>query len=127
MAIASAMSFTAGAGATIISGIQSTASGNTNIDVAIVIPASTTNMHVVIAVDVSTVQSMFLNTDGALTFKTNSSGSPDQTLTFAANKPLVWNTGMPVVCPLTTDITGLYLTNGTGSGVTLSGFILQDL
>jgi sulfur relay (sulfurtransferase) complex TusBCD TusD component (DsrE family) len=95
--------------------------------VSIIIPASTTNQLATIAVDVSEIESLFLYTDGVLTLKTNSSGSPAQTLAFAASKPLVWNTGMPVTCPLTADITAFYLTNATASDITLAGFILQSL
>lgn len=48
------------------------------------------------------------------TIKTNSSGSPADTLTIVANKPLIWNTTiltvMGTACPLTVDVTSLFLT-----------------
>lgn len=48
------------------------------------------------------------------TIKTNSSGSPADTLTILASKPLIWNTTILSVlgtaCPLTVDVTGLFIT-----------------
>lgn len=50
----------------------------------------------------------------SMTIKTNSSGSPVDTLTILATKALIWNTQilatLGTVCPLTTDVTSLFLT-----------------
>lgn len=126
-AVNSAISFTATGGVNALSGITATGAGNLGLDVGVVVPASTTDQLYTLAIDVSEIQTLFLYTDGALTLETNSSSAPDQTLTFAANKPLVWVYGMPSTNPLTTDVTKFYLTNGTASSVTLYGFINQDL
>ena len=71
--------------------------------------------------DVSTIVSLAMewspNTgSSSLTIKTNSSGSPDDTITLQADKPLYWDTRIlateGTACPLTVDITtGLFLTN----------------
>ena len=70
--------------------------------------------------DVSTCVSLCIDWSPAsgsssCTIKTNSSGSPDDTLTILADKPLVWNTQilatLGTACPLTVDITtGLFIT-----------------
>lgn len=128
MALTSTISFTAAGGGTTISGVTASASGNNITQIADTIAASTTHQSFAIGIDVSTIQSLFIYTDGALTVKTNSTGSPDQTLTFAANQPLVWAYGMPVTCPLTTDVTMLYFTNGSSTdAVNIYGVINQNV
>ena len=48
------------------------------------------------------------------TIKTNSSGSPADTLTILADKPLIWNSRIlatiGTACPLTVDVTSLFIT-----------------
>jgi hypothetical protein len=49
------------------------------------------------------------------TVKTNSSGTPDDTITLLADKPLFWDTQIlateGTACPLTVDVTtGLFIT-----------------
>ena len=127
MSVSSTVTFSATGGATTLSGISSSATGNLGIDVSVAVPATTTNQLYTLAVDVSQIQSLFLYSDGVLTLKTNSTGSPDQTLVFAANMPLVWVTGMPSANPLTTDVTKFYITNATAGTLNLYGFINQSL
>jgi hypothetical protein len=74
------------------------------------------------AADVSTIVSLAISSTTAATIKTNSSGSPDDTLTLVANKPIIWNTDMlatlGVACPLTVDITtGLFITNAAETAI----------
>lgn len=70
--------------------------------------------------DVSTIVSLAMEWNPAsgsssLTVKTNSSSAPDDTLTLQAGKPLYWDTRIQstegTACPLTVDVTGLFLTN----------------
>lgn len=127
MAVASAISYTATGGAVPVSGVTSNASGTAGIEVDVDVAASTTNQLYTIAIDVSELKSLFLVTDGGMTIKTNSSGSPDDTFTMVAYMPLIWVDGYPTANPLGTDVTKLYLTTGSGSTVNLSGFINQDI
>jgi hypothetical protein len=132
MAVASTITFTATGGATTISGISASASGTSGTAIDVEIPASTTDQLFTIAIDVSELESIFLYTDGALTVETNSSSAPDDTFVFAANKPLAWVNGMPTIDgtsqnPFDADVTALYLTNATGSAVTLRGFVNQSI
>ena len=74
--------------------------------------------------DVSTIVSLAIMATTATTIKTNSSGTPDDTITLVANKPVVWNTDMlatlGVACPLTVDITtGLFITNAAEADLTI--------
>ena len=59
-----------------------------------------------------------LASGGALTVKTNSSGAPDQTIALASGVPYVWVATSGITCPITTDITALYITNASGATVT---------
>lgn len=103
--------------------ITVTGTGVVGLEIDEDIAASTTNQLLTIAIDVSQIQTLFIVADGALTVKTNSSGSPVQTLSFAANVPLAWATGAPNANPLTTDVTALYFTNAGGSTVNIRGII----
>lgn len=129
MSIASTITFSATGGATAISGVSASATGTLGTQIDVEVPASTTDQAFALALDVSELESVFLYTDGALTVEANDGTTPDYTLTMAANKPLAWASGMPwaVTAVLTDDTTVLYLTNGTGSAVTLRGFINQSV
>ena len=97
-----------------------------NIDESI--PDSSTDLAVSWSVDVSAMSSCLIVADGgALTVKTNSSSTPDDTFTLANGEPIVWVTGSGLANPITTDITsGLFVTNSSGSAVTLRCYRLQD-
>jgi hypothetical protein len=76
--------------------------------------ATGTNTAMAIAIDVSQVKAFFLCSDVDMTVKTNSSGSPDNTITLRAGQPYQWYkpaSGSPYDSfKLTTDVTILYLT-----------------
>lgn len=134
MAFTSSVVFTATGGGTTLSGISSTITTGTSLtEIAVSVPASTTDQLYAIAIDVSNLESIFLYTDGALTIETNSGSAADDTIVFsAANMPLVWVNGFPTVdgtsqIPLDVDVTAFYLTNATGSAVTLYGVINQSI
>jgi hypothetical protein len=88
--------------------------------------APVTNYLINIAVDVSELSSLLIYSDVACTIKTNSSGSPDNTITVAAGKPVVWYTGCGLACPLTVDVTKIYVTVGGSTAGTLKIRALQD-
>ena len=70
-----------------------------------------TNTLVALTLDVSQVKACYILADTAMTIKTNSSGSPANTLTLVANIPYVWYTNKYDTFKLTTDVTALYVTN----------------
>jgi hypothetical protein len=90
------------------------------------VPASST-VNVVISVDVSQIQSFFIRSNKALTLKTNDDGSPDQTISLAANVALAWNAVDSLGSnPLTADITKLTFVNaGLVDAVVTAGFLLN--
>lgn len=131
MAVYGSVSFTASAGGVSTSGITSSSTGSLADAISVAVPASTTDQLYTIAIDISELESIFLVTDGALTIETNSSSAPDDTFVFTANMPLVWVSGFPTIDgasgnPFDADVTKMYLTNGTASEVTLTGYIIQS-
>lgn len=105
--------------------VSLTADGST-ID-TISVATGQTVFHYVTAVDVSALSAVYIVSDKAVTLKTNSSGSPDNTITLAANKPLLWYVGCGITNPLTVDVTGIYIANASGSTATIEFRFLQDV
>jgi hypothetical protein len=91
----------------------------------IALASSSTNVAVTLTLDVSAMGSLYLLASAAMTVKTNSTGSPDNTLTLAADTPLCWYAGCGIANPLTTDVTVLYVTCADGG--TLEIRALQDI
>lgn len=70
-----------------------------------------TDVPVALTLDVSQVKSAYIVSSVAMTIKTNSSGSPANTLTLVAGVPYRWYTNQYDAFKLTTDVTTLYVTN----------------
>lgn len=87
--------------------LSQTYSGSSAVSVSDAIAGSSTT-QIVIAIDVSAVKGFMVTTSVAATLKTNSSGSPDDTITLKANVPYVWNTDSYDTFLLTTDVTSIY-------------------
>jgi hypothetical protein len=77
--------------------------------------AAGTDVQVDMTADVSTIVSLCIEATTAMTLETNSSSSPANTIALVANKPVVWNTQIQstlgTACPLSVDVTNLYVTN----------------
>lgn len=85
--------------------------GGQDIDEAI--SANQTDKLVALNLDVSQLKTLWIEADVAMTLETNDGSSPDDTLTLVANEPVAWWDGCGWACPLTADVTGLYVTNTT--------------
>lgn len=84
-------------------------------DIAITGPV-TNKAYTGLAIDVSAIEMISIMCSKDATLKTNSSGSPDNTLTLKAGEPYLWWKNAPWANALTVDITALYLTvAGTGT------------
>lgn len=95
-----------------------TAGAVDNIDESI--PNSTTNGLVAFALTVAKLKSLYMVSDAVITVKTNSSGSPQETIALAAGCPLVWNSSDGYfACPFSGDVTKLYVTNTSGGAAQL--------
>lgn len=91
--------------------------GDSRVQFTATVAASTTNQEHQVGFDVANLKGLLIvvtgNTGGTLTIKTNSSGSPDLTLTFpAGGGEMIWSSRSPQANPFgSTDVTSLFLTN----------------
>ena len=90
------------------------------------IPDSSTDLLVDFVLDVSAAVSVFISSDQAITVKTNSSSTPDDTIVLSANVPYMWNSNDTGTLVFGTDITALYVTNSSGSAALLDMEALFD-
>lgn len=78
------------------------------------IPKNSTDLALVIAMDVSALRGLYICSDVNLTIETNSGSAPDNTIALKAGVPLTWtNEGGNAyfACPFTVDVTTIYATN----------------
>lgn len=101
-------------------------SGDLALSVDESIADSSTDVEIPFSVDVAKLQSLYIRSDQAITIETNSGAAPDDTLSIAANVPLVWYDGCGHDCPLTVDVTGLFITNASGAAAALRIEALVD-
>lgn len=90
-------------------------SGDTEVNVIETLAAGATNINRPLALDVSQVVSFAMIATQACVVKTNSSGSPANTINLVANVPYIWNSQSYDAFKLTTDVTALFLTNSSGT------------
>jgi len=75
---------------------------------------STTDQAIVMAVDFSTIQFIYIVASVAMTFETNNATSPTDSWALVANEPWIFWTGSLITNKLTADITVGYITNASG-------------
>ncbi len=88
--------------------------------------ASTTNEEIDFAITYANVKCMLMYSDQTVTVKSNSTGAPGDTFTLTAAKALVWNTDRHESCPITSNITKVYVTNTNTSAANLKFRFLLD-
>ena len=87
---------------------------------------------ITVAVDISAVKAFGLKSTKAVTVTVNDDGTPDATVSLAANVPLIWvaslaGTQYPTDNPLgTVDITSMKVANASGAAATVSFACLTD-
>lgn len=80
-----------------------------------------------VTIDVSQVKGFYLVSDKSITFETNDSGAPTNTISLVANIPYVWYTNKYDTFKLTSDVTGVYITNASGATATIYMFVILDV
>lgn len=94
------------------------------------IPQSSSDLEIpALTVDVSALKSLYIKANGALTLKTNSSSTPQETIVLVANSPIVWNDDLPTGIRdaiFSGDVTTLFVTEGGTADVELIIKTLQD-
>lgn len=87
---------------------------------------STTDGPVALTMDVSKITAWFMVCDQVVLVETNSGSAPDESFTLDANVPMLWTDDDKSINPLATNITGLFITNSSGSTATFKFFVLYD-
>lgn len=95
-------------------------SGDGALSQNLTIADSVTDQEVAITIDVSQIQSFFMNSTKALTVETNNASTPTDTIVLVADTPYIWRTGDYHTLLLTADVTKLFLTNASGSTATFT-------
>ncbi len=90
------------------------------------IPDSTTDLEIVIGIDVDQVQSIHITSDQAITLETNDGSTPDDTLLLVADHPYDWDTDSEDDFVLGTDVTSIFVTNASGAAANLKIRLLLD-
>lgn len=85
-----------------------------------------TDVEIALVIDVSAMKALYMVSSRAVTIETNSSSSPAQTITLAANVPLVWTVSDPDANPLTVDVTKIFVTNASGGSADIEIRVLVD-
>lgn len=70
-----------------------------------------TNVEYEAAFTVAQIKSLAIYAAVACTIKTNSSSEPDDTITMVAGEIITWDENSVYACPITADVTSLFLTN----------------
>lgn len=71
-----------------------------------------TNQHYTLAITISQIKAMVLYASGSVTIKTNSSSTPQETISLGAGAQLVWTNDASLgAIPFAGNITGFYVTN----------------
>ena len=77
--------------------------------------------------DYSQCKALMIVADGDLTIETNANDATGgQTIAITEDVPFFWQANSGITCPITTDITALYVTNATGAAVSLKIRALVD-
>lgn len=84
------------------------------------IPGGSTDLSVAFALVIAKLAALYIVADRPMTIKTNSSGSPVNTITLTAGVPFVWNNTMAAMrdtagVVVSTNITSLFVTLAAGN------------
>ncbi len=82
------------------------------------VATGTADQEISLAVDISKLKAFSMQASQAMTVKTNSSGSPQETFTLTAGSPVVFVEGDTAI--FSGDVTKLFITNASGSLATFS-------
>lgn len=97
-----------------ITSTTDTYTADAELDIDDTVAASTTNKEFDLSVTIANVKSMVLYADQAVTVKTNSATSPQDTISLAAKKQLFWNIDSHDSIPFAGNLTKLFVTNSGG-------------
>lgn len=85
-----------------------------------------TNTAVAFSVPLTGLKVFFLVSDFGVTVKTNNSSTPQDTFNLVGGKPRVWVTGDVTAAPIAGAVTGLFVTNSSGSAARIQLMAAYD-
>ncbi len=96
---------------------STTVTDDSSLNTSVTVAISTTNHEVDWAAVRANLQSLCIYASQPVTIKTNSSGSPTDTITMTAGQELNWSLSADTVgrCPFSADVTKLFLTNSSAT------------
>lgn len=95
-----------------ITSVVKTFTGDSETGIEDTLALGATNTHYALAITIAQIKSMVLYASKAVTIKTNSSTTPQETITLAAGQQMVWtNDGTLGTIPFAGNITAFYVTN----------------
>ena len=101
--------------------------GDNQVAISQSIAAGTVDQEILLALDVSLLKMIVIQSDVNLTIKTNSSGSPANTLNIVANTPYIWGEGDYNALLLTTDVSKIFVSVPGAAAANLQLLALVDL
>lgn len=126
------MSFSATIAQTITIGGKSVSKAKTltasaSVGVEETVAGTTSDYNIVVALDQSEIEALYISADQALTLETQDGTSADvDTIVLVADEPLVWYTGSLYTSLITADLTDINVSNASGTAATLQIYALQD-
>lgn len=114
MSVARTVAVSLNSGSTQLASTSFTNTQESELNWNFTLTASSTNYDLPGAVlTIANIKNIYMCFDTAVTLKTNSTGSPQETLVFAANVPLLWDSQGPLAIGtiFAGNITKFYLTN----------------
>jgi hypothetical protein len=90
------------------------------------IPAGSTDLLLALVLDVSQIASLYIKADRDMLLETNSGSAPGNAISLKAGKPVIWSPNCGMTCPLTVDVTALYVTLAAGEASVLELRCLVD-
>lgn len=109
-----------------ITSVTSSYVGDAEVGLDDTVAATTTNKEFDLAVTKANILSMVLTCDKAVTVKTNSSSTPQETITLAAGQAIVWASDHTESAPFSSNITKFFVTNAGSAAARFRFFALVN-
>ena len=93
-----------------------TKTGGAEVNISESIADSTTDEEIACNLDYSAMESLYMVSDQDLQVETNDdAAATGQTINLEAGVPYLWLKDSGITCPITDDVTALFITNASGS------------
>ena len=103
------ISYTANGAIVVNAALSQTGDEETDLDTSIA--AGATNQQFAYNLVAANLKSVFIYSDNGLVIKTNSSSTPQDTITLAPGQALAWQSGDPGAAPFAGNVTALFVSN----------------